>query len=57
MTRGDIYFAGDVHLVPEPLPHPGREAFLEFLGRLAGEEPGELWLTGDLFDFWFEYRS
>lgn len=57
MTPGAVYFAGDVHLIPEPLPHPGREAFLGFLEGLAGEEPGELWLTGDLFDFWFEYRS
>lgn len=57
MTGPFVYFAGDVHLLPEPMPHPGRERFLLFLGGLLDEEPGELWITGDLFDFWFEYGS
>lgn len=52
-----IYFAGDVHLLPEHLPHPGRDLFLDFLSGLLDETPGELWITGDLFDFWFEYGS
>lgn len=57
MTGSRIYFAGDVHLLPEPAPHPGREVFLGFLSGLLREEPGEIWITGDLFDFWFEYRT
>lgn len=53
---GDLFLAGDVHLDPEPAPHPGREAFLRFLRLLSGREPGTLCITGDLFDYWFEYR-
>ncbi|NLP04514.1 UDP-2,3-diacylglucosamine diphosphatase [Candidatus Fermentibacteria bacterium] len=44
----------DVHLFPGGKPHPGRESFLSFLGELAQAGPGELWIAGDLFDFWHE---
>lgn len=47
----------DAHLFPEPEPHPGRERLLGFLRDLTTEEPGHLWILGDLFEFWFEYRS
>ena len=54
----DRIFLSDVHLFPEPEEHPGRERFLDFLEYvLGGREPGELWILGDLFDFWFEYSS
>lgn len=53
----DRFFISDAHLFPEPEEHPGREALLGFLNGLAGrEEPAELWILGDLFDYWFEYR-
>ncbi|MBN1434102.1 UDP-2,3-diacylglucosamine diphosphatase [Candidatus Fermentibacterales bacterium] len=52
------YFLSDAHLFPEPLEHPGREALIRFLGSLATDrEPGSLWILGDLFDFWFEFRG
>ncbi len=54
----DRFFLSDVHLYPEPEFHPGRERFISFLGYLHDSfNPGELWILGDLFDFWFEYRS
>lgn len=52
------YFISDAHLFPEPGEHPGREMLLSFLDHLAGiHSPGELWILGDLFDFWFEYGT
>ncbi len=54
----DRFFLSDVHLFPEPDPHPGRETFISFLTYLHQTgNPGELWILGDLFDFWFEYRT
>ena len=53
----DLYLLSDVHLFPEPENHPGRETFLSFLSMLSGKEPANLWIAGDLFDYWFEYRS
>jgi UDP-2,3-diacylglucosamine hydrolase len=47
----------DAHLFPEPEAHPGRDRLLGFLRDLTGQEPGHLWILGDLFEFWFEYRS
>ncbi len=54
----DLFIVSDLHLHPEPIEHPGRESFIEFLSFLSNRtESGELWILGDLFDFWFEYRS
>lgn len=54
----DRFFLSDVHLFPEREPHPGRNRFISFLNYLHdSNDPGELWILGDLFDFWFEYRS
>lgn len=54
----DLILVSDVHLYPEPEEHPGRELFLEFLSFLEKRPvAGELWILGDLFDFWFEYGS
>lgn len=50
-------FLSDIHLFPEPFPHPGRKIFHGFLDGLTRESPGTLWILGDLFDFWFEYRT
>lgn len=53
----DIFFISDVHLYPESEEHPGREKLYKFLMHLSNfENPGELWILGDLFDFWFEYK-
>jgi UDP-2,3-diacylglucosamine hydrolase len=51
------YFISDAHLYPSGRDHPGREPLKRFLNELAGREPGTLWILGDLFDYWFEYRS
>ncbi len=51
------YFFSDVHLYPVGKFHPGREQLYRFLGELAEKEPGNLWILGDLFDFWFEYKT
>jgi len=54
----DLFIVSDLHLDPEPMEHPGRECFLSFLSSLkCREEAGQLWILGDLFDFWFEYGS
>lgn len=50
------YFISDAHLYPDGKNHPGREPLHQFLEELAESEPGTLWILGDLFDFWFEYR-
>lgn len=53
----DIFLISDVHLYPEPEEHPGREKLYEFLLYLIDyKHPGELWILGDLFDFWFEFK-
>lgn len=54
MASERVYLVGDAHLghaAPEVA-----DALIEFLRRVP--EPGDqLVITGDLFDFWFEYRS
>lgn len=53
-SRSPVYLASDVHLGAVP---PERErAFLDWLEHATGEAV-EIVINGDLFDFWFEYRS
>lgn len=54
MQGPPIYLASDVHLGAAP-PETG-EAFLAWL-ESAGSEASKVVINGDLFDFWFEYRS
>ena len=53
-----IYFASDVHLGAAALKH-GRERELIFVKWLheIKKDAAELYLLGDIFDFWFEYRT
>ncbi len=51
------YFISDAHLYPSWKDHPGRASLHGFLAELAGKDPGGLWILGDLFDYWFEYRG
>lgn len=51
------YFISDIHLYPSEKHHPGREPLKKFLRELAENAPGKLWILGDLFDYWFEYRT
>jgi len=54
MQDPPIYLASDVHLGAAP---PGTEhSFVQWL-EYAGERASQVIVNGDLFDFWFEYRS
>ena len=58
MPRNLTYFASDVHLglrVSDPV---GREArFVAFLKAIPAAETEALYLLGDIWDFWYEYRD
>jgi UDP-2,3-diacylglucosamine hydrolase len=58
MPEGAAYFISDAHLGTDPAPlEAEREARLHrFLGSLPGRAES-LYVVGDLFDFWFEYRT
>ena len=53
-----LTFVSDVHLGGSPEPDEGvkRERLSALIDRV-GQERGSLYILGDLFDFWFEYRS
>lgn len=53
-----VYFVSDAHLGAdsEAVEAPRRERFHEFLRSLHGRAES-LYVIGDLFDFWFEYRT
>jgi len=57
MTGGRIYFASDLHLglpnLKESLPR--EKLFNAWLDSIR-PDTAELYLLGDIFDFWFEYR-
>ena len=56
--RSEVYFASDVHLGLR-IGDPGeREArFTDFLKSIPRERTRALYLLGDIWDFWFEYRD
>jgi UDP-2,3-diacylglucosamine hydrolase len=56
--RSTLTFVSDIHLggSPEREEAVKRERLFALLDRV-GEEQGSLYILGDLFDFWFEYRS
>ena len=54
MSDGPLYIVSDVHL--GAVPESTEAAFHRWL-RHTGERAGRLVVNGDLFDFWFEYRS
>lgn len=56
--KGKIYFASDVHLgAPALKNNPQRERlFVRWLDFIR-EDAEELYLLGDIFDFWFEYKK
>lgn len=52
-----IYFASDFHLgVPPGIPSKERERLILSWLDYIDSDVSELYLVGDLFDFWFEYR-
>jgi UDP-2,3-diacylglucosamine hydrolase len=56
--RSSLTFISDIHLggSPELLERVKRERLFSLIDRITREE-GSLYILGDLFDFWFEYRS
>jgi len=56
--REKIYFVSDVHLGAPALQN-NRERELRFVEwlDLVGRDAREIFLLGDIFDFWFEYKS
>jgi UDP-2,3-diacylglucosamine hydrolase len=58
MSPGAVFFVSDAHLGAEPKEREAaRERSLhDFLDHLPGRASA-LYIVGDLFDFWFEYRT
>lgn len=54
MEKAPVYLASDVHL--GAAPPENERAFLRWLEE-AGDVASTIVLNGDLFDYWFEYRS
>ena len=55
--REGIYFVADVHLGLQVGDPAGREArFVKFLQSIPAETTRALYLLGDIWDFWYEYR-
>lgn len=55
IERGPIYFISDCHLGAGPNTEERERRLIELLSELPGRAGG-LFVLGDLFDFWFEYR-
>jgi UDP-2,3-diacylglucosamine hydrolase len=56
MPKTRTFVASDIHLGGGPDPEARERAFLTWLEAVAACS-GRLVLNGDVFDFWFEYRS
>jgi UDP-2,3-diacylglucosamine hydrolase len=56
--NGKIYFASDFHLgVPNKEKSRERERLLvKWLDKIS-QDAAEVYLVGDLFDFWYEYKT
>jgi len=56
--RTRIYFASDLHLGMHPLEESRHreQFFIQWLDEIR-EDAKELWLLGDVFDYWFEYKK
>ena len=53
-----VYFVSDVHLGRPDVDPAEREArFVAFLKGLSAESVRALYLLGDIWDFWYEYRD
>lgn len=50
-----VYWISDAHLGSAPEPLARQETLVRFLARIRGRA-ARLFILGDLFDFWFEYR-
>lgn len=54
-----IYFASDLHLGAPNLGESQRreKRFLQWIDRIVAPDATALYILGDLFDFWFEYKT
>ena len=58
MSRNLTYFVSDVHLGLQVSDPADREArFVSFLKGIPAAETEALYLLGDIWDFWYEYRD
>ena len=58
MARSLTYFVSDVHLGLKVGDPAARERqFVEFLAGIKPEETESVYLLGDIWDFWYEYRD
>lgn len=56
--RKSVYFVSDVHLgLPVGDPADREERFVSFLKAIDNPETKALYLLGDIWDFWYEYRD
>lgn len=56
--RSRIYFVSDVHLgLPMGNPEEREQRFVGFLKSIRTPGTKALYLLGDIWDFWFEYRD
>jgi len=56
-ARPHKYFISDLHLDGSDSPHALKfRAFLKRLAEEAATQPTELFILGDLFEFWYEYH-
>jgi len=53
-----IYFASDLHLGMHPREDSRKreDLFIQWLDEIKGDAR-ELWLLGDVFDYWYEYKK
>jgi len=57
MLRSDVYFVSDVHLGLQVLDPAERELrFVDFLRRINVPQTRALYMLGDIFDFWYEWK-
>ena len=58
MSRHLTYFVSDVHLGLDYKDPAAREArFVDFLRSIPAAETESLYMLGDIWDFWYEYRD
>ena len=57
MANGNIYFLSDAHLGSLAIPHPRMQErrLVNFLDSIKHKAEA-VYLLGDIFDFWYEYR-
>ena len=58
MDRKKVYFVADVHLgLDANDPAAREERFVQWLRGINAPDTKALWLLGDIWDFWYEYRD